>query len=78
MKEYQKQMLGIRRIRKKLSILPFFFTNDTLVWTGKWFKTIEIEEEMYQERYLEFDDGWSYQFYWGKWKTRWEFIRIVN
>jgi hypothetical protein len=46
-------------------------------WTGKWFKFITIEEKKVKNRYLEFDDGWSYQNYWGKWKTSWVMVKIV-
>lgn len=78
MVEYQHKKLGIFRTREILSILPFIVVGDIIVWTGVWFKKVTVEEEQYMERYLKFDDGWSYQFYWGGWKTRWEFVRIVK
>jgi hypothetical protein len=69
------------RERKVLSILPFIVVsgeNGDFHWTGKWFKFVTIKEQKVKDRYLEFDDGWSYQHYWGRWKTGWVMLKFVE
>jgi hypothetical protein len=69
------------RERKVLSILPFIVVSgegSDFHWTGKWFKYITIQEQKVEDRYLEFDDGWSYQHYWGRWRTSWTLIKILG
>jgi len=81
MEEYQIERIEEYRERKKLSVLPFIivdgFTSD-FIWTGKWFKYVTIKEQRIKERYLEFDDGWSYTHYWGKWKYGWKFLKLIK
>ena len=69
------------RERKVLSVLPFIVVcglKSDFHWTGKWFKFITIREQKVKDRYSKFDDGWSYQHYWGRWKTNWVLIKIGN
>lgn len=78
--EWQMIVTNIVRRRKVFSVLPFIIVNGMtgdFHWTGKWFKFVTIEEKKVKNRYLEFDDGWSYQNYWGKWKTSWVMVKIV-
>ena len=78
--EWQMIVTNKVRTRNVFSILPFIIVNGMngdFHWTGKWFKFITIEEKKVKNRYLEFDDGWSYQHYWGKWKTSWVMVKIV-
>lgn len=76
---HQIEKINEYRVRKVLSLFPFILVNgygNGWKWTGKWFKFIEITEQKIKERYLEFDDGWSYQEYWTKWEENWIFIKI--
>ena len=78
---WERKYTGEFRVRKVLSILPFIIINgedSDFHWTGKWFKYVTIQEQKVKDRYLEFDDGWSYQHYWGKWKTSWVFTKIMK
>ncbi len=36
-----------------------------------WFKKIKVLQRVHLKRYLEFDDGWSYQHYWGNYNIEW-------
>lgn len=82
---YQIEKIEEFRTRKVFSLFPFIIVNlfedspaTTFLWTGKWLKFVEIQEQKARERYLEFDDGWSYQFYWTRWKERYKFIKLIN
>lgn len=78
--DYQVEILQEFRKRKWLSLFGFIVVNGMegdFVWTGKWFKWVEIEEQKVKERYTFFDDGWSYQWYWGEWKESWKFKRLL-
>ena len=43
-----------------------------------WFKKIKVLQIAHLERYLEFDDGWSYQNYWGKYHLIWVNIKVIK
>lgn len=60
-------------IREKFAIIPIFFKNKYY-----WLKKVRIRYKLYFSRKLEFDDGWSYQFFWTKWKPEWEIIDIIK
>lgn len=78
MNEFELIYLDVFRTRKVYSFLPIIISGGEFVWTGKWFEYVTIEEQKYKVRHLEFDDGWSYQSYWGKWSTDWEFVKIIK
>ena len=75
---YQVQKLDEFRIRRIFSFFPFIIHGNNFVWTKKWFQWINIKEQKIKERYLGFDDGWTYQSYWKEWKENWEFVELVN
>jgi hypothetical protein len=78
---WERKYTGELRVRKILSILPFIIVNgedSDFHWTGKWFKYVTIQEQKVKDRYLEFDDGWNYQHYWGKWDINWVFTKIIE
>jgi hypothetical protein len=90
MEDYQIEKLDESRERKRFSLFPFIIVNRLdeeqysslfpftgFEWTGKWFKFVIVREQKVRERYLQFDDGWSYKYYWGHWIENWKFIRIV-
>ena len=74
--KWQSELLGLTR-RRFVFAIGFIVTVDTIEWVGKWFKYVEIEEELHKERYLNFDE-WNYQFYWGPWESVWGFKRIIG
>jgi hypothetical protein len=68
------------RTRRVFCVLPFIIVNGLdgdFHWTGKWFKFVTIKEQKVKNRYLKFDDGWSYRKYWGKWKTSWILTKVL-
>ena len=78
---WERKYMDEFRERKVLSILPFIIVSGEggdFHWTGKWFKYVKIREQKVEDRYLEFDDGWSYQHYWGRWRTSWTLIKILG
>jgi hypothetical protein len=79
MESYQIEKIEEFRTKKVLSIFPFIIINGfdgDFHWTGKWFKYVEITQQKVRERYLKFDDGWSYQHYWSDWEYNWKFISL--
>lgn len=79
MKEENYQIIRLNefRTRKVFSIFPFTFIGDSLVKTNVWFKYITVEEEKIKVRYKDFDDGWSYCYYWQEWQEEWKFIKMI-
>jgi len=78
---WERKFTNKFRERKVLSILPFIVVSGLkgdFHWTGKWFKYATILEEKVKDRYLEFDDGWSYCHYWGRWRTSWVMLKFVE
>ena len=78
---WERKFTNKFRERKVLSILPFIVVSGLkgdFHWTGKWFKYVTILEEKVKDRYLEFDDGWSYCHYWGRWRTSWVMLKFVE
>lgn len=73
--EYQIESLKKYRNRKVFSI-GFIVTSEVIIWTGVWFKYINISEELIRVRYEDFDDGWSYKFHWTNWEEKWTFIKV--
>lgn len=43
-----------------------------------WFTTVEITEKKILTRWTEFDDGWSYMYYWQEWKSSWLVIDVIK
>ena len=79
-KQYQIKKTDTYRIRKIFSLFGFIIVNgydNDFQRTGKWFKWIKIKEQKVNERYKDFDGGWSYQEYWKEWKENWKFIKII-
>lgn len=76
--EYQIILLDVYRERKIFSFFPFILVNNFFVWTGKWFKKVDIIERKIKERYLDFDDGWTYKNFWSEWKDNWTFEKLKN
>ena len=76
---YQIERIEEYRHRKVFSFFSFIVVYGVeieFIWTGKWFKWINITEQKIKERWLKFDDGWSYEFYWSKWKDKWKFLKL--
>jgi hypothetical protein len=79
--DWERIYTGQYRKKKVLSILPFIVVDgekSDFHWTGKWFKYVTIQEQKVKDRYLEFDDGWNYQHYWGKWELSWVLTKIIE
>lgn len=77
---WEKRKYEIYRNRKVFSLFGFIIVNgetNDFIWTGKFFKFVSILEQKNRVRYSEFDDGWTYREYWGKWRTEWVFKKII-
>ncbi len=69
---WEEKITDITRERTLFAFRPW--------WVGKkfrWLKTIIIKENLVLERHSGFDDGWTYQNYWGPWKLKWNAIEIL-
>lgn len=70
---YEIVKTTITRERKLFSIFP--------IWKNskfRWLKNTVVLERKYYSRRLEFDDGWSYQYYWSDWKVEWRIEEILK
>lgn len=75
MEQYQTEKLDEFRERKVFSPFLFIIVDGDFIYTGKIMKHVQIKEQKYKIRFLYFDEGWFYRFYWGKWKEKWSFIK---
>jgi hypothetical protein len=78
---YQIIFLDVFRIRDSLSLFGFIlvdYHSPQFVYTGKWFKFVKIKEQKIKYRFSDFDDGWSYQYYWKEWEYSYRFIEIIK
>lgn len=75
MKNFQSVPQNQFRKRKMYSI-GFVITENTMEWTGKWFRYVLIEEQLFFNRIKVFDE-WNYSFYWGDWYPSWEFVKTL-
>lgn len=51
------------------------------LWIGKkfrWFKKCRVRYRLYLSRRKEFDDGWTYSYYWTKWKHEFRMEEILD
>jgi len=78
--KYQEKETGEVRERVFFAWYPVYLgLPDLIPLPGckfTWLRKVKITEKQVMFRGTEFDDGWSYQFYWGKWKEKWVIIRL--
>jgi len=70
---WQEKITNYTRVREIFAWRPW--------WVGhkfRWLKKITVKERLLICRYTWFDDGWTYQNYWGAWQAEWEAIEIVG
>jgi hypothetical protein len=70
---WEEKITNTERVREIFAYRPW--------WVGKkfrWLTKIKIRERLTICRYTYFDDGWTYQNYWGPWKAEWEAIEILD
>lgn len=76
----QSKETGKVRKRRFFAWYPIWLAYEVLIplrgCQFTWWKWVEVEEKQKLNRYSKFDDGWSYDFYWGEWKERWITIAI--
>ena len=71
--EYEVKKTSKSLIKTIFPILP--------IWQNgkfRWFKKCKVRYRLYFSRKEQFDDGWSYQHYWGKWKKEFRLETIIN
>ena len=51
------------------------------LWIGnkfRWFKSCKVRYRLYISRRKDFDDGWSYKYYWKSWKHEFRPEKILS
>jgi hypothetical protein len=44
----------------------------------RWLRDTKIRQQLEFVRRQHFDDGWTYQNYWGSWEENWDLIEILD
>lgn len=70
---WEDKITNFTRVRDIFAYRPWWVGNKF-----RWLKKITLEERLNFTRHTSFDDGWSYQNYWGPWVAEWEAIEILN
>lgn len=70
------QSVPQNKFRKRRVYSIGIIITSTIEWTGKWFKFVDIEEQLFHNRGKKFNE-WNYTFYWGDWYSSWEFVRVL-
>ena len=71
--DYEVRKTNITRERNLFAILPIYINSKF-----RWLRQVTILERKYYSRRKEFDDGWSYQFYWTEWEEEWRNEHIIR
>jgi hypothetical protein len=71
--DYEVRKTNITKQRELFAFLPIWINSKF-----RWLKRVKILERKYYSRRKVFDDGWSYQFYWTRWKEEWRTEQILN
>ena len=69
---YEIKISDVTRERELFAWRPWWVGNKF-----RWLKKIKIIERLTFARDTSFDDGWTYQEYWGKWEEEWEAEEIL-
>lgn len=43
----------------------------------RWFKKTQVRSRLYLSRKKDFDDGWSYKYFWTKWKKELRIEQVI-
>jgi len=71
MEDYQEVSLNKFREVIIFSFLFFTFLSGEIIRTNEFCSFVKIRQEKIKYRWLRFDDGWSYMFYWAGWLYKW-------
>ncbi len=71
--DYEVRKTNKTKERDFFTILPIYVGGKF-----RWLKRIKVLERKYYSRRKEFDDGWSYGFYWTEWKEEWRIEQIIT
>lgn len=71
--DYEVKKTNITREREFFAFFPIWINSNF-----RWLKRITVLERKFYSRRKEFDDGWSYQFYWTNWKEEWRIEQILK
>jgi len=74
MKDYEEIKLNRYRSVVRFSFLFLVFLSGELIITKEIFGFVKINQEKVKYRYREFDDGWTYSFYYTPYKYKWQKI----
>jgi len=70
---YELIETGKVRTRVFFAWLPVYIGRALFVplkdYKFKWFRYVRVTEKKVKQRFTFFDDGWTYQNYWGKWSS---------
>lgn len=71
--DYQDKRCINTEVRDVYAWLPLWFGNKF-----RWFTECKVVYRLHFVRFSHFDDGWTYQSYWGEWKKEWQAEEILN
>lgn len=66
------------REKKVFSFFWLSISGSIFITTKKFFGFVKVQQQLTYVRYMEFDDGWTYQDYWGSEEHKiWKHIKIM-
>jgi len=66
------------RYKNIFSLFCLSISGGEFILTNKFFGLVRVQQQLTLVRYMEFDDGWTYQNYWGSKEHRvWKHIKIM-
>lgn len=71
--DFEVKKTNITKERNMFAILPMYIGGKF-----RWLRKVKVLERKYYSRMKEFDDGWSYQYYWTGWKEEWRIEEILT
>lgn len=79
MKNYEEIDLEEFREKKVFSFLFMTFPDfhGNLIFTNKLFGFVKVQQQKYKWRMLQFDDGYTFNYFWGDWKYSWRYTKTL-
>jgi hypothetical protein len=71
----------ITDVFREKTIFSFLFlsiSGPIFIKTNKLFGKVKVRQQLNLVRYSKFDDGWTYQKYWGNESKSWEHVEIIK
>ena len=75
---WEREFTDEYRNRKSFSFFYLTICDNIFTINSKFFGIIKTKQQKIFDRFEYFDDGWTYQNYWGKWKQKWICVELLN